>query len=250
MNKFESFLNDRFGKQVTRNGVAVNAATRKVSNGDDNMLLATKEMYVYFPARFEQAKLLFVEDNYRVVGYLGLVCGEHYGVVSLPNILTINPTSVSTVKIDEEDYYELFIDAGSALFESVRLFKDSTLIYPIYNELLSKPNKPVYFNYTDSLLCLSKSGPMAGLSLGSTNIGVEIVIATTSRVASSPRVMYRHAVGGRNLGAPLFLGLRNIQFGVSNVPTAVMGSYSDTGIDSILVNPAKKLEKYEELLRM
>lgn len=250
MNEFESFLQGRFGKSFTRNGTAINGVTRAVSSGDNKLLLTTKEMYVYFPVRFEQAKLAFIEDNYRVVGYLGLVCGDHYGVISIPNLLTMNPSSSKTVKINEEDYFELYFDAGMPLLETTRLSKDSTLVYLIYNELISKPNKPCYFNYKDALLCLQKCGKYAGLSLEKTNVATEIIVATTTRDASNPRTMYRHAISQNVKASPVFFGLRNIQFGVTNLPTAIMGSYSDIGIDSMLVNPPKKLEKYEKLLRM
>lgn len=250
MNVFESYLKERFGTAITRDGAAVNSVTRTVNGGDHKLILTTKEMYVYFPTRFEQANLAFIEDNYRVVGYLALVTGDKYGVVSIPNLLTMNPTSVTTVKINEEDYYELFFDAGLPLFETTRISKDSTLVYPIYNELVAKPNAPCYFSYKDALLCLQKTGMCAGLSLEKTNVSTEIIIATTTRNASDPRTMYRHAIVQDKNAYPVFFGLRNIQFGVSNLPTAIMGSYSDVGIDSILVNPPKKLEKYEKLLRM
>lgn len=250
MNVFESYLKERFGTVFKRDPVVVGAVTRTVDNGDHKMVMTTKEMYVYFPVRFEHASLAFIEDRYRVCGYLALVTGSNYAVLSIPNLLTMNPTSVSTVKIDEEDHYELYFDVGVSLFDTTRLSKDSTLVYPIYNELVSKPNMPLYCSYDDALLCLQKAGKYAGLPLEKTNVATEIIIATTTRDASNPRTMFRHTLMINKNANPAFFGLRNIQFGVSNLPTAIMGSYSDMGIDSILVHPPKKLEKYEKLLRM
>ena len=250
MNAFESFLQARFGRTVARDPKAVNDSMRVVNSGGTKVQVAKEETYVYFPARFEQANLAVIEQYYRVVGYLAFVVGDNYCVLSIPNMLTMNPSSVQTVKIDEEDYYELHFEAGSTIIETLRLSKDSTLVYPIYNELVSKPNAPCYFNYKDALLCLQKCGKYANLSLEKTNVATEIIVATTTRDSNDPREQYRHILGTNKNAIPLFLGLRNIQFGVTNLPTAIMGSYSDIGIDSILVNPPKKLEKYEKLLRM
>ena len=111
-------------------------------------------------------------------------------------------------------------------------------------------NMPIYFGYNDALLCLQKTGKYAGLTLEKTNVATEIIVATTTRNAEDPRTMFRHVIMQNKNANPAFFGLRNIQFGVSNLPTAIMGSYSDMGIDSILVHPPKKLEKYEKLLRM
>lgn len=250
MNVFESYLKDRFGTVFKRDAQAVGGVTRTIDNGDHKMVMTTKEMYVYFPVRFVHANLAFIEDRYRVCGYLSLVTGDKYAVLSIPNLVTMNPTSVSTVKIDEEDHYELYFDSGVPLFDTTRLSKDSTLVYPIYNELVSKPNMPIYFGYNDALLCLQKAGKYAGLTLEKTNVATEIIVATTTRNAEDPRIMFRHVIMQNKNANPAFFGLRNIQFGVSNLPTAIMGSYSDMGIDSILVHPPKKLEKYEKLLRM
>lgn len=250
MNVFESYLQERFGAPIKRDAKVVGGTLRTIDNGDHKMVMTTKELYVYFPVRFVHASLAFVEDRYRVCGYLSLVVDGKYAVLSIPNLVTMNPTSVSTVKIDEEDHYELYFDSGVPFLDTTRLSKDSTLVYPIYNELVAKPNMPLYFSYNDALLCLQKAGKYAGLTLEKTNVATEIIIATTTRDASNPRTMFRHTIMQNKNANPAFFGLRNIQFGVSNLPTAIMGSYSDMGIDSILVHPPKKLEKYEKLLRM
>lgn len=248
--RFEKFLQDRFGVTHERDGKYISSAIKKIPSGSNSCEIAKKDMYVYFPSRFENARLAFVHDNYEVVGYLGVVCDGKYGVISIPCLLTMNPVSVQTVKIEDEDYTEFYFEAGSTLIETTRIAKDSTLIYPIYNELIAKPNIPVYFSYKDALMCLRKAGKYGGLSLEKTNIALEIIVAVITRDFADQNVLFRKAIFDNPQAVPVFNGLRDIRGGVTNLPTAIMGSYSDVGVDSLLVNPPKKLEKYEELLRI
>lgn len=248
--RFEEFLLERFGAKHVRDGNYITSITKTIPNGGSGCVVTTKDTHVYFPARFEKARLAFIQNNYDVVGYLAVVSGGKYGVISLPCLLTMNPSSVQTVKIDEVEYLELHFEAGVTLFETTRLSKDSTLVYPIYNELISKPNLPVYFSYKDALMCLRKTGKFANLSLEKTNVATEVIIATTTRDSTNPQLLFRQALAKGGAAKPVFYGLRNIQHGVTNVPTAIMGSYSDMGVDSLLVNPPVKLDKYEELLRV
>lgn len=250
MNLFESFLKQRFGKEVTRNASVIVAATRTVDNGEHKQLLTLKEMYGYVPKRFEKAGMAAIEDSFKTMGYISLVVGDCYGVVSIPVFLSLNPSSTKTVKIGEDEYFELLFEANSAVMESTRCSKRSTNVYLIYNEFVAKPNMPVYFNYNDALLCLHRTGKYANIELGRTNVATEIIIASTTRDATNLRTTYRHAINKDPNCTPRFIGLRNIQYGVNNLTTALIGSYTDTGMDALLVNPAKKLEGYEKLLRM
>ena len=106
-----------------------------------------------------------------------------------------------------------------------------------------------FFSYNDALLCMMKLGSLAKLSLDKTNVATEIIIATIARYDQDLNISLRQALAKDPKAQPVFIGLRNIQYGVTNLPTAIMGSYSDVGIDSLLVNPAKKVEEYERLLR-
>lgn len=247
--RFENYLEERFGVIHNRDGGYISGRIKSVPVGKGFCSVTTEDMYVYYPTRFEKASLAFIQDFYQVVGYLGLVSNGKYGVFSLPCLLTMNPTSVQTVKIEDKEYTELFFSAGSTIFETNRLSKDSTLVYSIYNELVSKPNMPIYFSYKDALLCLHKTGAYANLSLEKTNVSTEVVIATTTTVSNNPQKLYRTEAFTKD-SIPVFNGLRNIEHGVTNLPTAIMGSYSDLGVDSIMVNPPKKLEKYEAYLRV
>ena len=248
--RFEEFLKQRFGVDHTRDSDYISSVTKKIPSGNNSCCIVKKDMYVYFPTRFENARLAFLKDNYEVIGYLGLVCDGKYCVFSLPCLLTMNPVSVQTVKIGDEDYTEFYFSSGSTLIETTHIAKDSNLVYPIYNEFIAKPNIPVYFSYKDALMCLRKTGKCAGLSLEKTNIALEIIVAIITRDFKDNAVLFRDAITKVSDAIPEFNGLRDIHGGVTNLPTAIMGSYSDVGVDSLLVDPPKKLEKYEELLRI
>lgn len=247
---FDLFLKQRFGKAITRDGAAVNAVTRTIKDGDRNQLLTTQDVYIYVPRRFEEVGMARIEESFKTLGYYAMVSGDHYGVVATPSFLDFSPSSVQTVKIGEDEFFELLFEANSLIMENTRCFKDSANAYLIYNEFIAKPNMCVFFDYDDALQCMSLLQAFAGVSLEKTNVATEIIIATITRSNKDLNESYRHALAKDAKAEPEYIGLRNIQYGVTNLPTAIMGSYSDIGIDSSLVKPAKHLEKYERLLRI
>lgn len=249
MEIFESFLKERFGKDIKRDPSFINSVTKAVDNGGGESIVTTKELFIYFPERFLNAGLGSITNVYKVIGLLALVVDGHYAVLSIPAMLSMNPISARTIKINDVDYYELGFNAGSVVFETTQILKDTNVVYFMYNEVLAKSNMPFYFNYTDALLVLQKTGKYAGLSLERNNIATEIVVATTTRNRADPNEQFRHALEHDPKANPEFFGLRNVQLGVSNLPSAIMGSYSDIGIDSMLTNPSKRLEPYEKNLR-
>lgn len=247
---FNLFLQERFGQAVKRNAASVTAVLRTVDDGDRKQLLTTKDLYIYVPRRFEEIGMAHIEDNFSTMAYYAMVVGDSYGVVATPTFNNLTPSSIQTIKIGEDEYFELLFEANSLVMESTRCFKDSASAYLIYNEFIAKPNMCAFFDYDDALLCMSTLGAYAGVSLEKTNVATEIIIATITRNNKNLDESYRHAIAKDKTAEPEYIGLRNIQYGVTNLPTAIMGSYSDIGIDSLLVKPATKVEKYERLLRI
>lgn len=250
MNDFELFLEERFGKKHIRNASKVNAATKVINDAGTNKYVTNVDMYLYYPEHFESAGMVRVEETYQAVGYLALVIDGYYAVLTLPSALSLSPVGRRIVTIAEKEYVELYVPAGNILFNNKRVVKNTNVVYKVYNELVAKPNKPAYFNYDDALLCLSKCSAFAGLTLERTNVSTEIVVALTTRNADDLAEQYRHAIKNKTNVKPAFYGLRNIQYGVSNISTAVMGSYGDEGLDTIIATPSKKVEDYERILRL
>ena len=169
--------------------------------------------------------------------------------------------------VKADDTIDIVFDNAYAPFE----FKDSDQVYKgldvdIINEVAKRSGWKMNQSFPgfDAAVNAVQSGSADALMAGTTitearkqvftfsdpYFDTKIIVATTTRNAEDPRTMFRHVIMQNKNANPAFFGLRNIQFGVSNLPTAIMGSYSDMGIDSILVHPPKKLEKYEKLLRM
>lgn len=246
---YDQFLKERFGQAIPRNAQAVNKALRNTVDGDIGQVLTVQDLYAYIPKRFEKVGMVTLEDTFKTVSYMSLVANGSHSILRVPTFLSLTPTSIKTVTIGEDDYFELYFEPNSLFIESTLCYKKSAIAYMLYNEILAKPNMCVFFNYDDALLSLSELGPIAGLSLSKTNVPTEIVISTTTRNDKDFNQLYRHALNEDPKSEPAYIGLRNVQYGVTNLPTAVMGSYSDIGIDTLLTTPVKKLEKYEQLLR-
>lgn len=250
MQIFNDFLKERFGKDIPRNAEAINSGIKYVNSGEHKQMLSKKELWIYVPKRFEEAGLAKIEHSFRTMAYFAIVSSDGYAISSTPSFLNLSPTSVLTVKVGEDEYFELYFEPNSLVVENISCYKDSSNAYLIYNELIAKPNMCSFFDYNDALLSVSKLPLYANISLDKTNVPTEILVATTTRYSLNLDTSYRHALSKDAKANPTYLGIRNIQYGVTNLPTAVIGAYSDIGIDSLMVKPAKKVETYERLLRM
>lgn len=249
MKIFNDFLNERFEKVVPRDAAVVHKALKVINDGEHKQLLTTKDAYIYVPKRFEEVEMAVMEEYFRTIAYYAVVCDGHYAVSSTPAFLSFSPSSIQTIKIGEDEFFELYFEANTVMSPNIRCSKNTDVAYMTYNEFIAKPNMCLFFDYDDALLCLSKLREYGNVTLEQTNVATEIVVATITRDSSNLDESYRHSLAKDKNATPVYIGLRNIQYGVTNLPTATMGSYSDIGIDSMLVKPAKKLENYERLLR-
>lgn len=243
---FESWLENRFGNKIKRDGVGVNKHLNKLKSGEKIKLTTKSKAYIYIPYRFVTVGLAYVGDKVQIMSNYAIVIGDTYAVANLPAMCEIRPDSRKRVKIGDDEYLEFYFDMNSIVLEDCRLFQQSTLVYNLFNEEIAKGNVPFYFTDIDFLFYLDLTSEFANLKLGKNNVSLEMIISSITRSAQDRTKYYRENPDGNYS----FISLRNIQLGATNTLAKLNGSYFETGVTSSLARDSDKLEDIERLLRI
>lgn len=238
-------------KNLKRDPKRIHAALKKTSGGQ---LVTPGGCKAYLPVRYAEQGLATVASEVVVVGILAWVVEDKYMGVSLTNaMMRLSPSSVNTVTVAEEDYYEFVFDAGSTVVQNVELVKDDTLPYRIYNELFAKGRVPWYMTYEDLGRIYESAEKHANIVVGANHAVIEMMAAAVCRDSKNLTRYYRHVVEKEQdlvTNPPAVTKLKDVGLGATNTTAKLLGSYFTEGLTSALVNPSDRKEPIETLLRM
>jgi hypothetical protein len=220
---------------------------------DDKSVVTSREVKIYLPMRYTERSLCNIGSDVYIIGIWAMVVDDLYYGVSLANaMMKIEPTATQTVKIDEDDYLEFRFEAGSTVFSTTDLLKTNTLIYQIFDEIVSKGHVPWYMCYEDLARLFDSSKYHADMKLGGNHAIVEMIMASIARDSKDRTRYFRQVVTDKNeqyTKPPVFIPFRSVIYSATNTTAKLLGSYSSDGMTSALVNPSQRVERIEELLR-
>lgn len=236
-------------RQWTRDASKVHKALEETP---DAQVVAKKDVYLYIPERFIEKQLAEISAETYILGIFAIRVGETFGVSTVNAMMRITPTTISTVKFDDESYLEFYFAPGSVVIADTSLIKQDTLVYKIFDEIIAKGNVPWYLNYEDLAKLFNTADEYAGFKAGSNHSILEMFAAAIARDPDDRNKYYRHTVASTDelqSRPPVLIPLRSIVYGPTNTPAKLMGSYFSDGLTSALVSPSTKTERIEDLLR-
>lgn len=207
----------------------------------------------YIPVRFQNKGLIVIEETIQTVLIWAVVVdNKYYAVEKVMAYATITPSSMSIVKIGDEDYYEFTFDKGSTVIPDINLVKRDTLVYRAYDEITAQGNYPWYIAPDHSAKLYLSAKKHGGINLASNNATFELIAATTCRSSSDMTKFYRHSVD--NIYDPkntphAYVALTSVMYGANNTVSRLMGAYYSEGVTAALVYPSTELESVEKKLR-
>lgn len=222
----------------------------------DNLLMAKEDFSIYLPRVYEGGRLALIAKEIRIVSIFMMASPSKgvYGVSKACASMQITPRSSSIIEMQGDEYYEFSFAKGDVVCPNLELVKDDTLPYSIYDQIIAKGHIPWYLDIVDLATLLDTTDFHSGLSLGPTNIPLEMIAAMIARDGKDLRKYYRHVmqqgIGFREQKElPSIIAFRNIIYGATNTTAKLLGSYFDDGLTSALVIPSEKAEGIESLLR-
>jgi hypothetical protein len=219
----------------------------------DTSICCKQACRIVIPARYQERTLATLGSDIYILGVWAMVMdGNVYGISMTNAMMQIDPVSIQTIKMDEDEYLEFSFDPGSRVFVTMSLLKNKVVTYRIFDEFLSKGNVPWFIEYED-LAHLFQSAPYhAGKQIGGDPAIYEMIVATIAREHENRRVYFRHVAQDRKSQItmkPDIVPFRSVIYNATNTTAALLGSYASDGLVSALVHPATRTEKIEEILR-
>ena len=218
----------------------------------NNKLIAKEPIRIYIPARFTDVNLAYIGSEIYTVGiYMMATEDDRYAVSSITAMVSIDPTNINKVKMNEDEYYEFYFRKGSTIISNLNLVQDNKLVYSIFNEIYSKGKAPWYLNYLDYSNLLQTAKKHAGVSIGENHEVMELLASMLARSAEDKNIFYRQIVKTKedifNI-QPAIIPLRSVQYSATNTTNKLAGSYFRPALVSALNNESTRVERVESIL--
>jgi len=213
-------------------------------------VVAVKPVDIIVPERYAEKGLMDVGETVTMLGVYALVHERHYAVSLLNARITVKPTSISTIKINQVSHLKLSFEPGASVIVTREVLTESDLVFEIFNEFVTKGKCPWFMGYDDMARLFETAAEYGDMKrLADLHAITAMIIAAISRNKRTMTQYYRHAIQDNPESERATISLKNITFGATNTVTRLNGSYWGDGLVSALVNPSDEVEKIEELLR-
>lgn len=236
-------------KKLVRDGKKVRDCLKEL---DDGSLIALKPLRIYIPTRFAERNLASVGIETNIVGICATVTEDNFYSVSLINAMwRIEPSATTKLMIGDDEYFEFYFEPGSKVIATLQLVKTDTLVYRIYDEIVSKARVPWYINYMDFGRIFDTAQYHAGANVGENVAMREMLIAMVSRNALDRHQYYRTTIKSFDdikKKPPVYVPMRSVTYAATNTVNKLAGSRFQDGLVSALVTPTERRERLEDLL--
>lgn len=236
-------------KEFTRSKARVDSALKKVGT----KLVALESVRIHIPERFTERGLAEIEDVSYILGFMAIITEDNYYASStLTAMIRTEPDRIGKVVVDDVAYIELFYEKGSAVIASTDVVVNDNLPHRIYTEMLGKGRIPWYYGYEDIPKMFVDTKKYNGVTIGADFAVWEYISAALCRDPADPSKYFRQRANAKKdteTLTPLYIPLRNVSVGATNVTAKLGGSYTNDGITASLVSPSDRPEKIETLLR-
>lgn len=236
-------------KEFTRSKARVDSTLKKVGT----KLIALEPVRIHIPERFTERGLAEIEDVSYILGFMAIITEDNYYAAStLTAMIRTEPDRIGKVVVDDVAYIELFYEKGSAVIASTDVVVNDNLPHRIYTEMLGKGRIPWYYGYEDIPKMFVDTKKYNGVTIGADFAVWEYISAALCRDPADPSKYFRQRANAKKdteTLTPLYIPLRNVSVGATNVTAKLGGSYTNDGITAALVSPSDRPEKIETLLR-
>ena len=219
---------------------------------EGDKMITLKPCSIYVPESFTTKGLAIISSKVTIVGIFAIFdeTEKFYSVSKATALMTINPSSIETVKVGDKNYLRFGFDAGSVVIENRKLIRSKKLTYNIFNHIIDYGNVPWFFNYVDYSEIFKKSTYWNDLKLGQSQIVWDILISHITRNPDNVKEYFRHFIKD-NAGVfkkPLEVPLHDVAATTTSNLARLNGPELQRSIKSALLAQPTRLEPLEGLI--
>ncbi len=205
---------------------------------------ATETLFLIFPKRFLDKNLAYIENKVKLIGIFIIIDeNNNYSLTNIPNFLTMEPNSISSITIDDKEYIKLEFKKDSIILSNVNLVMNDDFVFNIFDDFFISGNIPFYLNYEDLLSFFLSVRKYANSSIADNPKGIEILISIITRSKSDRSKYLRQVLKSKDelkKDIQTYISLSNLTEGYNNSISRLTGSYLKEGMVSVLVDPETK----------
>jgi len=217
-------------------------------------IIANEKLFVHIPKTYEQRNLATFGERATVMGVFAMIDENNNYTVSLaPSLVVMEPSTISSVKINDEDYYNLIFEKGDKIIVDNRIAKEAQLIYHAYATFISGGYVPWFLD--DTLLSTlfsslsyfteKKFSPYASIA--------ELIISAMTRNPENIDETYRNYINqlkpGEKPKPPEFISLKNFAITANSKLNKFLGSHFEEGLTGALTSTTYEPTVLEQVLR-
>ena len=228
---------------------AVNKTFETLSDGS---VITKNGCRIFIPKRFVEKGVAEIGSENYSLGLFPIVNDDNkFTIVNAISFIYLKPNAFDTVVIDNEDYIQFTFNKNNVVIKTLSLVQKDTLVYNVFNEMISGGRIPWYFDYIDSAKLLDTASTIAGTSIGKNPELIEILIAIISRQKNNKMQFYRHSLTTKEglKNKPAIVPLKSVTYSATNTTNKLAGAYFDEGVTSALINPTTKPDSIGTILR-
>lgn len=219
----------------------------------NNKVIAKEQVTIYIPEYFTRTGLADIGSDIYIVGIYAIVDENgNYAISNTPAKMRIKPSFTRELKINDMDYLGFVFEPGSIVIDNTELYKSDTILYYIFNDILSKGRMPFQLSYDDIGEIFANAKEFTGSSIVEKWEIVGTMISMLARDPKNPDKQFREVIKTfkdvDNI-KPYWSPIRSVQFMATNTMSKLAGSYFSDGMVSALTTETDKVEPIEAILR-
>ncbi len=216
----------------------------------NNNLITKESCNIYLPENYIKIGLANLNETISILGIFGIVYNDTYYGVSKANALIITePSGINYVNIHNDKYFEFHYNKNDVIIKNLNLIKTGTIIYKIYNEIISKGKIPWYLNHQDLCMLFDTALLHGGVNLHADFSLLTLLVSSIARNPNNKSEFYRHFVNNtKDSIEPKYIPLMDVAYNTSNTLSKLLGNNYSQAVTSALVTNTETVENIEKLL--
>jgi len=232
---------------LKRNAEKVQASLTENKNHE---LITKTGCTIYVPTGYTDKGLAIISSEVSIVGIYAIVIDDkYYGVSKATTMLTIVPTTIDTILIDDEEYFKFDFEPGSVVVRNTMAVRDKKLVNYIMDYFIDYGHSPWFITYLDHAELFRDAKYFNDIRLSDNQAVFDIITAHISRDPKKFEEYYRHTAksGAVVHEHPRFIATRDIANNTTSNLARINGSELQRAIKSALTAEPKRAEPLEEL---
>ena len=229
-------------------------ASENLVKNASGQIVCKQACRIIFPNRFIEAKIADIGLNTYSYGLFAVVLenGE-YDVFNLMAFIELTPMKYGKIMFDEDEYEELYFEAGQQVLRTSHLVMKETLAWNAINEFLFNAKIPWYCSVDDLTRIYHNAKKYSGSRVGDIPETLEMLVAIVTRNREDRMKQTRLTATSKKdfaIDKVVTVPLKSVIEAVPTMVDRLTGSYQKDAIVTGLIRKNKKASRIERALRI